>query len=223
MSDSKRPLSNRVVARLLPDRYLAAQLRRPTGRFGRWVMTRGLNKGNAQLIEATLAALELGEQDRFLDLGFGGGLSIQMASRATAGQLWGVDFSPDIVAEGFRYLSELIEAGQLNLLTGDVGDLPLRDGVVDVISTNNTVYFWPDVPLALAEFKRVLSPGGRLAIGYSGPERMKKLDNITRHGFTIFTVDEFEEQVRKAGFDPVRTIALDGTMTEGAFVTVARR
>ena len=40
--------------RIEPHRFLAAQLRQPSGRFGRWVMTRGLNDGNAELIAATL-------------------------------------------------------------------------------------------------------------------------------------------------------------------------
>ena len=54
-------------------KLLAAQLRRPSGRFGRWVMTRALNRGNADLIEECLAALELCEDDTVLDVGFGGG------------------------------------------------------------------------------------------------------------------------------------------------------
>ena len=55
--DPKRTLSNRIAARAFPHRFLAAQLRRPTGRFGRWILTRALNDGNAELIAATLEAL----------------------------------------------------------------------------------------------------------------------------------------------------------------------
>jgi SAM-dependent methyltransferase len=127
-TEHKRTLSNMLASRLVPERFLAAQLRKPTGRFGRWVMTRGLNDGNAELIGATLAALELRGADQFLDVGFGGGLSLRRAAEQTQGALWGVDFSPDMVAQGQRSLGALIASGRLNLITADVAALPLRDG-----------------------------------------------------------------------------------------------
>jgi hypothetical protein len=40
-TEHKRTLSNMLASRLVPQRFLAAQLRKPTGRFGRWVMTSG--------------------------------------------------------------------------------------------------------------------------------------------------------------------------------------
>jgi ubiquinone/menaquinone biosynthesis C-methylase UbiE len=216
-----RKLVDLLAARLVPHRFLAAQLRRPSGRFGRWVMTRGLNHGNAELIAATLDALELRSGDRFMDLGFGGGLALALAAERTSGPLLGVDFSPDVVVEGAQRLKGLIRTGRLNLVCADVVDLPLRDGLVDAACTTNTLYFWPRPERALESLRRVLVPGGRLAIGYSGASKMNAFDRITRHGFTTYEPEQVERLLSAAGYTQVQTLAQTGRVSQGDFVSVA--
>ncbi|HSN93131.1 MAG TPA: hypothetical protein VLS93_18015, partial [Anaeromyxobacteraceae bacterium] len=77
---------------------VAAQLSRPRGWFGRTVMTRALNRGNRALIEATLDGLDLGTGCRLLDVGFGGGLLLELAHRRGVRALAGVDPSEAAVA-----------------------------------------------------------------------------------------------------------------------------
>lgn len=221
--EPKRTLSNMLASRLVPHRFLAAQLRKPSGRFGRWVMTRGLNDGNAELIGSTLDALAVQPSDRFLDVGFGGGASLRRAARLTQNALWGVDFSPDMVAEGQRSLAELIACGRLNLITADVAGLPLRDACIDAVCTTNTIYFWPDLDAALSELRRVVAPGGRAAFGYSGRAKMKRFDDITQHGFRMYEPDELERALLAAGWSAARTQALHGKVTVGDYVTIASK
>ncbi len=58
---------------VVPRRFMAAQLRRPSGPFGRFVLAPKLNQTNAPLNRTVLAALDLGATDRVLEVGFGGG------------------------------------------------------------------------------------------------------------------------------------------------------
>jgi ubiquinone/menaquinone biosynthesis C-methylase UbiE len=222
-TEHKRTLSNLLAARIVPHRFLAAQLRQPSGRFGRWVMTRGLNDGNAELIAATLERLAPAGVERFLDIGFGGGLSLRRASELTRSALWGIDFSADMVAAGQRSLSDLIVAGRLNLITADVAALPLRDGCIDAVCTTNTIYFWPDLRGSLAELRRVVAASGRLAIGYTGRAKMERFNDITQHGFRTYEPDELERELHAAGWTSVRTMPLQGKVTRGDYVTVAAR
>ncbi len=218
-----RQLADLLSSRLVPSRFLASQLRRPTGRFGRWILARGLNDGNAEQIAATLDALDLDGTDSFLDVGFGGGRALRLASRKTRGALYGIDFSPDMVARGHRVFADLCAEGRLDLISADVSDLPLRSELVDAVITTNTIYFWPDLPRALRELFRVLVPGGRIAFGFSGREKLAGFGNITKHGFTTFEPGDLERALVEAGFAAVETRALDGELTRGDFVTVARR
>lgn len=186
-------------------------------------MARALNDGNRDLIEATLDGLALAETEDFLDVGFGGGYGLRLASRSTSGALYGADFSPDMVVRAHGALVDLCRSGRLSLVTADVASLPFRDGLVHAIATTNTIYFWPDLGGALRELRRVVAPGGRVAFGYTGRDKMRGFSHITDHGFTKFAPEDLEGPLADAGFVEVQTRALSGAVTEGDFVTTAVR
>jgi SAM-dependent methyltransferase len=205
----------------MPHRLLAAQLRQPSGRLGRWVMTRVLNRGNAELITSVIDALALARDHTFMDLGFGGGLGLKLAAARTTAPLWAVDFSPDVVLEATRTFSALIASGRMNVLCADVADLPLRDGLVHAICSTNTIYFWPEPARGLRSLRRVLRAGGTLALGYSGATKMRSFGPVTQHGFTSYEPGQIEALLRDAGFTKIRTTALAGTNTEGDYLSLA--
>jgi len=218
-----RKLRDLLAARYVPAEFLAAQLRRPSGRFGRWVMTRSLNRGNAELISSSVDALALQRDDVFLDLGFGGGLSLELAATRTDGALWGIDYSGDVVLAGVTRFESLVRAGRLNLLCADVHALPLRDALFSAICSTNTVYFWSDPLRALGHLQRVLRPGGRLSLGFSGAPKMRQFGRITQHGFTLYEPDTVEQLLHSAGFGHVQTHALEGRLSSGDYVCLATK
>jgi arsenite methyltransferase len=200
-------------------RFIARQLADPQGLFGRTVMVRLLNRGNDELISGTLSALDLDPADRFLDVGFGGGAMIEKAARVIErGKLHGVDRSADVVAEGRRYLRDLLHAGQLELKRGDVQDLPFEDGAIDKLGTTNTVYFWDDLDAGLSECIRVLAPNGRLAIGITGPDKMHDFGDVTQHGFTIYRPDELVAVLQRHGMVNTRVAIQYGRTSFGDYV-----
>lgn len=208
---------------LLPHRFIAAQLRQPTGPFGRLVMTRVLNRGNAELITASIDALALQRADSFLDLGFGGGLGLRLALARCEGPVWGVDFSADVVRAGMSAFQRPIAAGRMNLVCADVADLPLRDGLVNAICSTNTIYFWPDPVRAMRSLRRVLSDGGRLALGFNGEEKMRGYGKLTTHGFTLYSAERVETLLREAGFSHVQTLPQHGRYSSGDYICLASR
>jgi SAM-dependent methyltransferase len=176
---------------------LARQLGRPSGVVGRLVIARMLNKGNRGMVTKTVDALELGAGEVGADIGFGGGVALELLLERVgpAGRVLGVDFAPAMVSQAAaRFRKE----PRLTVFEGSITELPLGDASVDGISSTNTIYFVEDLDTAFAEVARVLKPGGRFALGIADPDMMRKLP-FTQHGFRIRPVDEVCETLTAAG------------------------
>ncbi len=206
-------MRNALLFRLLgpAGAAIARQLSRPRGWLGRAVMTRLLNRGNRDLIEATLDGLDLAPGCRLLDVGFGGGLLLEVARRRGVRGLAGVDPSEAAVA----FLRRRPVARDLRLELGVVEALPFEDASFDVVASTNTVYFWPDLRRAFPELRRVLAPGGVLTLGFSGAEKLRGFGVITRHGFQFHEDRDIASAAAAAGFANVRLVELHGRVTEG--------
>ena len=55
-------------------------------------------------------------------------------------------------------------ASHVDLRQGDLMDLPVEDGSVDVVISNGVLNLSPDKAVSFAEIARVLRPGGRLLL-----------------------------------------------------------
>jgi len=195
--------------------FLAAQLGRPSGWFGRVVVGGLLDRVNAPLNELTLRALELAPDDAVLEVGPGGGdLLARMAKVVTRGRLAGVDFSAEMIARCAKRFSQLVADGRLELHFARVEELPYGSGEFTKACTVNTIYFWPDPALALAKLRASLRDGGRLAVTFNPRASAEKVP-YTRHFPALCERDQVERLIQQAGFRDVRS--LEGSTRLGPF------
>jgi SAM-dependent methyltransferase len=188
--------------------FFADQLRNPTGFFGRAVMSRFFTRSSAAINQLTMRSLALEPADRVLEVGFGSGdLISHMAPVVREGFIAGADFSPDMVAVSAKRLTPLVQAGRVELRCASAEALPYGDDEFTKACTVNTVYFWPDPAAPLQELSRVLRPGGRLVIGFSPAEAMRKMPKrLTEHGFTLFEPDDLRRLLEDAGFGGIAMV-----------------
>lgn len=187
----------------VPDvllRTLGRQLGGPSGPLGS-VVARMLDKGNAATIRAAVEALDLTGSETVADIGFGGGVGLDVLLEATTkdgGRVHGVEPSADMVNRAGRARRTDVAAGRLELHEATMESLPLPDGALDGWISVNTVYFVDDLAAAFAELARVLGPGGRGVIGIADPEWMTR-QPFTRHGFTLRPVADVLNAMQSAG------------------------
>jgi SAM-dependent methyltransferase len=134
---------------------LDAAVANPWGTL-RTVVGDPLHPGGAAATRRLLDRADVGPGTRLLDVGCGAGGSLALAHERGADAV-GVDRDPD--------LSDAPEAGGgPAAVRGDVLHLPVADGSVDVVLAECVLCLAPDLAAGLAEARRVLVPGGRLAL-----------------------------------------------------------
>lgn len=96
-----------------------------------------------------------------LDAGCGTGfLSFELARRGH--RVTGVDFAASMLAEARRKATETGLA--VNFQEGDAENLPFPDGSFDLVVSRHVLWTLPHPEAAIAEWVRLLRPGGRLAV-----------------------------------------------------------
>jgi SAM-dependent methyltransferase len=192
-----------AVVRAL-DHDVIGQAHHPRGAAGSvngWVFAH--RPSNRQRNRWVVSLLGVRPADRVLEIGFGPGLAVAELARAAAGHVYGIDHSAVMLRQASRRNAAAIGAGRVTLINGSVDQLPAAlDGPFDVILAVNSLGFWPAPGERLAELRRRLAPGGRIAIVFQP----------RCHGATAGTsrsaADEIENLLRSAGFTPLSTETL---------------
>ena len=155
-----------IAAVRVLDRDVIGQAHHPRGAAGRvtaWEMAH--RPSNRQRSRWVVSLLDIRPADRVLELGFGPGVAIAALARAGAAHVYGVDHSGVMLRQASKRNAAAIRAGRVTLIKASADQLPPGlDGPFDAILAVNSLGFWPAPGQRLAELRRRLAPGGRMAI-----------------------------------------------------------
>lgn len=103
--------------------------------------------------------------DTILDLGSGAGNDVFIARQLTgeSGEVFGLDFTPEMVAKA-QQNKQKMGYQNVHFLQGDIEDIPIPSNSIDVIISNCVMNLVPDKQKAYHEVFRVLKPGGHFSI-----------------------------------------------------------
>jgi len=155
-------------------------------------------------IISDLVGLERG--GRHLDLGCSAGLYARSLARELGGNgdVVGVDISPSMLKEAARRARGI--GAKPSLARADAENLPFADACFSGAVCGGTLNELGDPARALRETRRVLEPGGRLAlmgILRARSLRGRRLQRIlTTGGLRFFEPDELRSLLDHAGFQP---------------------
>ena len=165
--------------------------------------------GMAEEVRIARLLLGLGPGDVVLDVACGPGNFTREFARAVGdgGLAVGIDASKTMLARG---VDELEAAGvdNLALIRGDATQLPFQDGVFDGVCCFAALHLFADPFAALDEMRRVLGPGGRIAI-MTSVRRQVTLPPLKplierASGMRVFESDEIVAALQERGFENVR-------------------
>lgn len=121
--------------------------------------------------------------DTVVDIGSGAGFDSLIASRLVgpAGRVIGFDMTAEMLTKA-RAGAAAMGATNVEFREGLAEALPLPDDFADVVISNGVLNMMLDKAATLAEWRRVLKPGGRLQVGDILVERevpAEALDDIS--------------------------------------------
>jgi SAM-dependent methyltransferase len=179
--------------------------RRPTGSRARRVY--GAEDVHDFARRAILDKLSLGPGDHLLEIGCGGGLLLREALAAGA-RATGLDHSDEMVELARE------RAPGAEVVLGEAEALPFPRGMFTAIAMS-VVFFFFDKPLVvLRECRRVLRPGGRLAVYTTSPALRgtpAAPEPLASRGH-FYSDDELAELARKAGLQDVEVAGGGGQL-----------
>jgi ubiquinone/menaquinone biosynthesis C-methylase UbiE len=190
---------------------LISQAKKPTGTFG-LLIARLMNLGHTKLTNWGLSFLYINEDDIILDIGCGGGKTVnKFAEIARYGKVYGVDFSDVSVKLSAKLNRYYINLDKVSIQKASVSSLPFPDNFFDIITAVETYFFWPDLESDMKEVFRVLKPNGKLLIVseiYKNSKSEKSINkwskiSNTKDFMQFQTKEELEQTFINAGYKNV--------------------
>jgi ArsR family transcriptional regulator len=163
-------------------------------------------------------ALRLTPAIDIADLGAGEGLVSQLLARR-ARQVWCIDDSPRMVEVG----SELARKNGLANLAyrlGDIEQVPLGDGSVDLAILSQALHHARYPQKAVDEAWRILRPGGQLVVLDLNEHTFAKARELYADRWLGFKESALHGFLRKAGFAKVEVTAVAREEVEPRFETL---
>ncbi|WP_407462556.1 class I SAM-dependent methyltransferase [Methanobrevibacter sp.] len=182
----------------------------PQGKLGN-IQLKSMNKEHTPVSLWGLKHLDIAPDNIILDVGCGGGMNLNRMAQ-TAKKVYGVDYSIESVKLSREVNEDLIRMGKVEVLEGNVLDLPFDDDTFDIVTAFETVYFWPDIVKSFGEVKRVLKPGGMFLIGCesNGADNliMKMSEKFMK--MTVYNDEQLCEFLKQNDFKEIKAYLRDG-------------
>lgn len=151
-------------------------------------------------------ALDLHQDSTVLDVPCGqGNLTAAIARALPQGRVIGLDLSDTMLRLARTRLERAGLLDRTLLVRADAQHLPLEDGSIDAVSACAGLHLFPEPDRAIAEMRRVLKPGGRVAglvfVEHRDlPRRWAQAAVRRLTGMTAFDFDELGRRFEARGF-----------------------
>ncbi len=164
-----------------------------------------LGRSGAALLKEVLPSLD--RSAVVLDAGCGSGyLGLQIAEKLDSGKVICVDLSDEMLAGLMKRARARKVDDRIEAIKAAVDATGLDGELVDLVVSNNLLHELFEPEAAIAEWERLLKPGGRMALSDFRDTRLTKLMMNHEHGGEAnepFDTEGLEAVLKKAGLENV--------------------
>jgi len=157
--------------------------------------------------------------DRVLDVGCGTGFATEgLLERVD--DVHGLDQSAHQLEKAYGKFGK---RGPVRFYRGDAERLPFADDAFDAVWSSGSIEYWPNPVAALAEFRRVVEPGGPVLV--VGPDAPKTtvFEKLADAIMLFYDEAEADRMFADAGFGDVRHVTMGPSYNpEIAITTLAK-
>jgi ubiquinone/menaquinone biosynthesis C-methylase UbiE len=175
------------------SKFISKQSSKPSGLFGRLIMSPFFKFGNIELNDFVFDALSITDSDHLLEIGFGPGALInKVAKRLKTGMIEGIDISNSMVESARKKNKRFLKKSKVKLQLADIDTVQFDENSFDKIFSVNTVYFWKEPNTTISKICHLLKPGGRLFIGFHDKNEMETM-SLDSDVFSLYSPNEISE------------------------------
>lgn len=180
-----------------------SQFGNPAGLFGR-ILARGMAWGHKDFYKNTAKVLDLRDEDKYLEIGFGSGLFIKKYASHVA-RIAGLDYSEEMVNLASDINKDLVKSGKAEFKLGNASSLPWKNDEFSVVVGIETFFFWNEPMKSLKEIYRILAPGGRLVIemSFNKDDGLDHSKHFKKMNLKLYNASEMIKMLNDVGFSNV--------------------
>lgn len=183
-------------------RFIGNQFRKPTGFFGK-IISKIMIKGNSSAYDKIIPALDIKENDKILEIGYGHGVGIDRISKEYDCFITGIDFSELMFAEATSRNKKHIDNKKVELFYGDFLDFEATANQYDTIFCINVIYFWNNLDIPFSKIKTILKDGGVLCMFMVHQDDLKKMKFTKDDIFNKYAIDQVVDKLQLQGFKDI--------------------
>jgi len=180
--------------------FFSKQARKPTGVFGRWVMSLIFDRGNAFLNDYVFDLMSVQADDRIIEIGCGTGKLIsRMAAIIEEGIIEGIDFSGEMISTAIKQNKKFMVNRKVKIVEGDFDNMDYEKKIFTKACSVNTLYFWPRPEYTVKKIADLLTPSGKLILAFEDIGQLNQR-NLDHDVFRFYAEDDVRNLLIDAGF-----------------------
>jgi len=181
---------------------IANQFRKPSGWLGK-IISRIMIIGNSSQYNKLIPELDIKQNDKILEIGYGHGLGINKISSNFDCFVSGIDFSELMYKQATKRNKIHIENRKAELLYGDFLSTELTSNYFDKVFCLNVIYFWDTLEEPFSKIYTVLKEGGILCMFMEHSVNLDKMKFTKNEIFNLYAIEYVADKLKLAGFSDI--------------------